>query len=69
MNDDTAPKAYSQEVEITADDLPLYCPNPRMDPASWHPRVFLTLDVDGRSMCPYCGTRYTLRGGVVHGHH
>ncbi|HNO74880.1 zinc-finger domain-containing protein [Nitrosomonas mobilis] len=68
MNNATS-KTYPQAVDITADDLPLHCPNPHMDPASWHPRVFLTLDASGRAMCPYCGTRYTLKGGMPHSHH
>lgn len=65
----TNSQIYPQEIDITADDLPLHCPNSHMDPASWHPRVFLALDADGRAMCPYCGTRYTLKGGMPHRHH
>jgi uncharacterized Zn-finger protein len=30
---------------------------------SSHPRVFLDVGVTGEAMCPYCGTRYRLRGG------
>jgi uncharacterized Zn-finger protein len=29
---------------------------------SSHPRVFLDVGVTGEAMCPYCGTRYRLRG-------
>ena len=37
-------------------------PHPAMHVAS-HPRVFLDVDATGEAMCPYCGTRYRLRGG------
>ena len=64
-----SPSKHPREIEITADDLPLYCPNPLMDPASWHPRVFLSIEASGEAMCPYCGTRYVLKGGPATGHH
>ena len=51
-------------IEVTAKDLPLHCPNPAMTLWSWHPRVFLDVEADGEAMCPYCGTRYRLRGGA-----
>jgi uncharacterized Zn-finger protein len=47
-------------VELTAKDLPLYCPNPAMPLWSSHPRVFLDVEATGEAMCPYCGTRYRL---------
>ena len=50
-------------VEVTDRDLPLHCPNPAMPLWSSHPRVFLDVDATGEAMCPYCGTRYRLRGG------
>lgn len=57
------PAASSQPiVEVTARDLPLYCPNPAMQLWSSHPRVFLDIGADGEAMCPYCGTRYRLHG-------
>jgi uncharacterized Zn-finger protein len=49
-------------VEVTAKDLPLYCPNPAMPLWSSHPRVFLDVEATGEAMCPYCGTRYRLAG-------
>ena len=49
-------------VEISERDLPLYCPNPAMPLWSSHPRVFLELAANGEAMCPYCGTRYRLKG-------
>jgi uncharacterized Zn-finger protein len=34
-----------------------------------HPRVFLDIAKTGVSLCPYCGTRYTLKGGGAGGGH
>jgi uncharacterized Zn-finger protein len=36
---------------------------------SSHPRVFLDVAAEGEAMCPYCGTRYRLRGGMRKGAH
>ncbi|MGA1252669.1 MAG: zinc-finger domain-containing protein [Burkholderiaceae bacterium] len=49
-------------VELTAADLPAYCPNPNMPLWSSHPRVFLDLS-EGQARCPYCGTVYRLAAG------
>lgn len=55
-------------VELGANDLPAYCPNPNMPIWSSHPRVFLELD-DGEAKCPYCGTEYRLKPGTaIKGH-
>ena len=51
-------------VEVSEKDLPLYCPNPAMPLWSSHPRVFLDVEASGEAMCPYCGTRYRLRGAA-----
>jgi uncharacterized Zn-finger protein len=51
-------------VDVTERDLPLYCPNPAMPLWSSHPRVFLDVSAEGEAMCPYCGTRYRLKGGL-----
>jgi uncharacterized Zn-finger protein len=56
-------------VEVTAKDLPLYCPNPTMPLWSSHPRVFLDVEAQGEALCPYCGTRYRLAGGARKGPH
>jgi len=56
-------------VEVTAKDLPLYCPNPTMPLWSSHPRVFLDVEADGEALCPYCGTRSRLAGGAGKGSH
>lgn len=47
-------------VELSAGDLPAYCPNPQMPRWSSHPRVFIDI-THGEARCPYCGTRYVLR--------
>lgn len=52
-----------------ADDLPLHCPMPSMLLWNSHPRVFLPIEDTGEALCPYCGTRYILKGGAVAGHH
>lgn len=55
-------------IEVTAADLPLHCPMPAMMLWNAHPRVFLPIDKTGTELCPYCGTRYTLKGGAKAGH-
>lgn len=52
-------------TEVTAKDLPLYCPMPGMSRWNGHPRVFLKIETAGEARCPYCGTLYVLRGGAV----
>jgi len=59
----------SREIEVTASDLPLHCPMPWMMQWNAHPRVFLDIADTGEALCPYCGTRYRLKGGPVAGHH
>jgi uncharacterized Zn-finger protein len=51
-------------VDVTVQDLPVFCPNPQMPLWSSHPRVFLDVAATGEAMCPYCGTRYRLAGGA-----
>ena len=55
-------------VDVTPADLPLYCPNPAMPLWSSHPRVFLDVAATGEAMCPYCGTRYRMKGVPPPGH-
>ncbi len=52
-------------VELDGNDLPAFCPNPKMPLWSSHPRVFLALDAHGKAACPYCGTIYALKEGAV----
>jgi len=54
----------ARHVEVTSADLPLHCPMPSMLLWNAHPRVFLPIEKTGESLCPYCGTRYTLKGGA-----
>jgi uncharacterized Zn-finger protein len=56
------------QVEITATDMPLHCPLPSQALWNSHPRVFLPIGGDGEALCPYCGTRYVLRGGLKPSH-
>ncbi len=56
-------------VEVSASELPVYCPNPKMPRWSSHPRVFIDV-THGEASCAYCGTRYALKAGeVIKGHH
>ncbi|MDO9237193.1 MAG: zinc-finger domain-containing protein [Aquabacterium sp.] len=61
-------------VEVTAAELlgpgVVYCPNPKQDLGSNHPKVFIDVATKGQGKCPYCGTVYKLKAGekVSHGH-
>jgi len=55
-------------IEVTAADLPLHCPMPSMVLWNAHPRVFLPIHKTGEALCPYCGTRYVLKGEAGPGH-
>ncbi len=58
-----------RRVELGAEDLPAFCPNPSMPLWDHHPKVFLDVTTTGAAKCPYCGTEYCLRPGtVLHGH-
>lgn len=50
-------------VELSARDLPAYCPNPQMPLWNHHPRVYLDVGTTGIARCPYCGTLYRLKPG------
>lgn len=52
-------------VELDLDDLPAHCPNPHMPIWSSHQRVYLDIYQFGEGQCPYCGTIYRLRPGVI----
>ncbi len=59
--DDSLDYANTQQrVEISRAELPLSCPRPNQKLWNAHPRVFLPIEGDGESTCPYCGTHYTL---------
>lgn len=55
-------------VELEADQLPAYCPNPSMPVWCHHPRVYLDVASSGFARCPYCGTGYRLKGPAPAGH-
>ncbi|MBL8376775.1 MAG: zinc-finger domain-containing protein [Burkholderiales bacterium] len=55
-------------VELEADQLPAYCPNPSMPVWCHHPRVYLDVASSGFARCPYCGTGYRLKGAAPAGH-
>ena len=65
------PKAV---VEVTAADLQgpgvVFCPNPKQELWSNHPKVYLDVATTGEARCAYCGTVYKLKAGekVGHGH-
>jgi len=56
-------------VEVTAADLPLFCPTPSMPLWRSHPRVYLPVEETGEIVCPYCSTRYKFTGELPKGHH
>jgi uncharacterized Zn-finger protein len=58
----TATPNANKTYEIQATDLPLHCPLPSMSLWNSHPRVFLPITEakNGKVICPYCGTEYTL---------
>ena len=57
------------QVEVTADDLPLHCPTADMRLWNTHPRVYIPVEKTGEARCPYCGTLYTFKGELPAGHH
>lgn len=56
----------SRIIEVTEKDLPLHCPMPSVTLWDAHPKVFLPVEQTGETLCPYCGTLYTLKGGARH---
>ena len=56
-------------IEVTAAELPLYCPTPNMTLWNAHPKVFIPVDKLGEARCPYCSTLYKLKGGLPKAHH
>ena len=51
-----------QRVTVSKEDLPVHCPMRGSSLWNSHPRVYIPLEgsVDGKALCPYCGTLYTL---------
>ena len=60
-------------VEVKAADVQengsVFCPNPKMELWSTHPKVFIDLTHGGQGKCPYCGTTYKLKDGEHVGAH
>jgi uncharacterized Zn-finger protein len=48
------------KYNVTRADLPLACPMPSMELWNSHPRVYLPVEDEAVSACPYCGAIYTL---------
>ena len=61
--------ATQDYIEVTAADLPLYCPTPEMKLWNTHPRVAIPVEVLGEARCPYCSTLYKFKGELPKGHH
>jgi uncharacterized Zn-finger protein len=60
--DDSGKNKPSGQIHfISNQDLPVSCPLPSASQWNAHPRVFLTLDDDGKATCPYCSTVYILQ--------
>jgi uncharacterized Zn-finger protein len=70
----TNPQTPKAVIEVGAADLQgpgvVFCPNPKMQLWSTHPKVFIDVATTGEGKCPYCGTVYKLKAGekVGHGH-
>ncbi|MCG5501652.1 zinc-finger domain-containing protein [Ectothiorhodospira lacustris] len=63
LNQDAYQTANTQvAVSVSHRDLPLHCPAPGTALWASHPRVYLPIQdaQDGRIVCPYCSTVYTL---------
>lgn len=47
-------------VEVTRDELPMYCPTPEASLWNSHPRQFIPLQDSDECSCSYCGTVFRL---------
>lgn len=58
-------------IEVSAKDLPLYCPGANSTRWNMHPRVFLDIEEAPNHLvtCPYCSTKYQLKAGEKLPHH
>ena len=55
-----APANAQSRYTVTRADLPLSCPLPSMVLWNSHPRVYLAVEAEGESKCPYCGAVFVL---------
>lgn len=46
------------EVKGLPDDSPLSCPLPNMTLWNMHPKVYLAINDENQTTCPYCSTNY-----------
>jgi uncharacterized Zn-finger protein len=53
--------APPETIEVSAENLPLYCPGPQAPLWSMHPRVYLDVVSTGVARCAYCGAQYRLK--------
>lgn len=60
--------AENNSIEVSAKDLPLYCPQSKSPLWSQHPRVFLDIAHSGEAVCPYCSAKYVFKGELPKGH-
>ncbi len=56
-------------VEVSAADLPLYCPTPDQSLWNAHPKVVIPVEKLGEARCPYCSKLYKFKGTLPQGHH
>jgi len=54
------PANTERRYEVRRADLPLSCPTPAMALWNSHPRVYLPVEAEGESACPYCGAHFVL---------
>ncbi len=59
-NQDKIAACQQKQYFVTRSDLPLCCPMPDMVLWNAHPRVYLAIEEEGTSICPYCGSEYFL---------
>jgi len=64
MAEINAPSNTRAPIDVTAHDLPLYCPLPDAPLWAGHPRVFLDVVHSGEAVCPYCSAHYVFSGEV-----
>ena len=60
MPSNAIPANAENRYEVTEADLPLSCPMPSMSLWNSHPRVYLPIEAEGESQCPYCGAHFVL---------
>ena len=47
-------------VKVSRSELPVHCPTESMGLWNSHPRVFIPLEENPVSSCPYCGTQFEM---------